>query len=71
MCSKALYDMPGLTWQGTLDDFWCAAPAAKPDRGLYQNFRSHLVATTQLNGSFYKPMKLAGSCTGLVWGSGR
>jgi len=67
VCGNALYDMPGLTWQGTLDDFWCAASTAKPDRGLYQRFRAYLVATTQLNGSFYKPMKLAGSRTGLVW----
>jgi capsular polysaccharide export protein len=68
VCGNALYDMPGLTWQGALNDFWCAAPASKPDHSLYQRFRDHLVATTQLNGSFYKPMKLTGSCTGLVWG---
>jgi len=71
VCGNALYDMPGLTWQGALDDFWCAAPAAKPDRGLYQRFRAHLVATTQLNGSFYKPLKLADSSTGLVVGVGQ
>lgn len=67
VCGNALYDMPGLTWQGALDDFWCAAPTAKPNRGLYQRFQNHLVAATQLNGSFYKPMKLSSSSTGLVW----
>jgi len=67
VCGKALYDMPGLTYQGTLDEFWCAAPDARPDRGLYQRFRDYLVAGTQLNGSFYKPLKGAGMCAGLVW----
>lgn len=71
VCGNALYDMPGLTCQGSLDDFWRMAPGAKPDRGLYQRFRDHLVATTQLNGSFYKPMKLPGSCTGLMWSVGQ
>lgn len=69
VCGKALYDMPGLTFQGALDQFWRAAPASRPDFALYQRFRDYLVARTQLNGSFYKPMKLAGSCAGVVWGS--
>ncbi|MDD1648792.1 MAG: capsular biosynthesis protein [Methylococcaceae bacterium] len=69
VCGKALYDMPGLTFQGSLDQFWRAAPDNKPDLALYRRFRDYLVARTQLNGSFYKPMKLAGSCAGLVWGS--
>ncbi|MDD1649169.1 MAG: capsular biosynthesis protein [Methylococcaceae bacterium] len=69
VCGKALYDMPGLTFQGALDQFWRAAPDSKPDLALYQRFRDYLVARTQLNGSFYKPMKLAGSRAGVVWGS--
>jgi capsular polysaccharide export protein len=59
--------MPGITYQGTLDDFWFAAPRARPDHELYQRFRAHLMAETQLNGSFYKPLKLPGVCAGLLW----
>jgi capsular polysaccharide export protein len=69
VCGNALYDMPGLTYQGTLDDFWKAAPDAKPDAELNRQFRNHLITNTQLNGSFYKPLKLPGSCAGLVWGT--
>lgn len=68
VCGKAFYDMQGLTYQGTLYEFWRAARAAKPDAELYRRFRDHLVSRTQLNGSFYKPLKLPGSSAGLVWG---
>jgi capsular polysaccharide export protein len=67
VCGNALYDLPGLTFQGPLDKFWSAAPRAKPDRSLYTRFRDHLVSTTQINGSFYKPIDNVGSFTGLVW----
>lgn len=68
VCGHALYDIPGLTYQGALDQFWSAAPGAKPDSRLYRRFCDHLVAKTQLNGSFYKPIEQAGNCSGLVWG---
>ena len=67
VCGNALYDIKGLTFQGSLDDFWMATADAKPDHDLYQRFRRYLVAKTQLNGSFYKPLKLPGSYTGLAW----
>ena len=70
VCGKSLYDLPGLTYQGSLDDFWRDAAHSKPDRHLYKRFKNHLVAQTQLNGSFYKPLKLSGSHAGLVWGVG-
>lgn len=67
VCGRALYDMPGLTYQGSLDDFWSDAPRHKPDAGLYRRFRSHLVAATQLNGSFYRRLPAQQSATGVVW----
>jgi len=67
VCGRALYDMPGLTHQGSLDTFWKATPVAIPDHGLYQNFRAHLVAKTQINGSFYRRLDKSGSATGLIW----
>ncbi|MCD6078145.1 MAG: putative Capsule polysaccharide export protein kpsS, partial [Ramlibacter sp.] len=67
VCGRALYDMPGLTYQGSLDDFWSDAPRHKPDPALYRRFRSHLVAATQLNGSFYRRLSGLQSATGVVW----
>ena len=67
VCGRALYDMPGLTYQGSLDDFWSEAPRHKPDPALYRRFRSHLVAATQLNGSFYRPLPGLESASGVVW----
>jgi len=67
VCGRALYNLPGLTYQGTLDEFWSQAQDFKPNRDLYQRFRTHLINRTQLNGSFYKPLKAVQSKTGLVW----
>ncbi|MBN3530479.1 capsular biosynthesis protein [Burkholderia cenocepacia] len=47
----AIYNMPGLTWQGELDDFWPDAPP--PDMNLYQAFLDYVVHHTQINGDFY------------------
>jgi capsular polysaccharide export protein len=51
---QALYDIPGLTAQAPLDQFWREAEASAPDQNLYRRFRAYLVRTTQLNGSFYR-----------------
>jgi capsular polysaccharide export protein len=66
-CRSAIYDMSGLTWQGDLDSFWPAAGAFRPDHALYVHFRAHVVRTTQINGSFYKPMLIPGSRAGLAY----
>ena len=50
---KAIYSMPGLTFQGSLDEFWQSD--FKPVKKLYQNFRRYLLDNRQLNGSFYCP----------------
>ena len=70
VCGRALYDMPGLTYRGSLDDFWAAAPHSQPDSELYQRFRSRLISETQINGSFYRPLKQHGSRTWLAYGPG-
>lgn len=64
---NALYDMPGLTYQGELDEFWRDAPTARPDAELYRRFRDGLISKTQLNGSFYKPLKVPEAVAGLIW----
>jgi capsular polysaccharide export protein len=48
---KAFYDMPGLTFQGNLDDFW--AYQAKPDRNLLNSVRKVVLHTTQINGNLF------------------
>lgn len=49
--SNPIYHMPGLTFQGTLDDFW--REGATPDAKLFQYFRDVVIHTTQVNGGFY------------------
>ncbi|WP_185643609.1 capsule biosynthesis protein [Burkholderia contaminans] len=47
----AIYNMPGLTWQGKLDEFWhCGDP---PDMHLYRAFLDYVMHHTQINGDFY------------------
>jgi capsular polysaccharide export protein len=67
VCGTALYDIQGLTYQGSLDDFWNHAEANSVNRMLFERFRSYLIQCTQLNGSFYRRLDPAGSCTGLIW----
>lgn len=70
VCGIATYDLPGLTFQGSLDAFWTAAPHCKVNRVLYERFRRHVISATQLNGSFYRRLDIPGSCAGLVWSLG-
>lgn len=66
-CGTALYDLPGLTFQGELDAFWQAAPSARPDQALFERFRDYLIRQTQLNGNFYRPLAGPDAQAGLVW----
>lgn len=51
---SAIYDMPGLTFQGSLDNFW--REAKKPDRELFMAFRDVIIYKTQINGNYYTKM---------------
>lgn len=64
---RAMYDMEGLTFQGSLDEFWQQAEHAQVDRQLFTNFRRYLIAHTQINGNFYKRLPETSSATGLRW----
>jgi capsular polysaccharide export protein len=48
---KAIYDMPGLTWQDGLHNFWRHAKA--PDERLFGAFLDYVIHHTQINGDFY------------------
>lgn len=47
----AIYDLPGLTFQGHLQDFW--VNGSPPDPGLFKAFRNTVIHTTQVNGDLY------------------
>jgi capsular polysaccharide export protein len=51
---EALFDMPGLTFQGPMPAFWNAPDSQPPSLELYRQFRAYLVQHTQINGSFYR-----------------
>jgi capsular polysaccharide export protein len=51
---RAIYDMEGLTYQGSLNRFWAACDTFKPDRDLVERFRSYVIDETQINANFYK-----------------
>ncbi len=46
----AVYDIPGLTYQGDLDSFWTAD--SKPDHELFLRYRQLMAEMTQVLGSF-------------------
>jgi capsular polysaccharide export protein len=48
---RAMFDMPGLTFQGTLDEFWRAG--TPPDAELFRAFRHVVLQRAQINGSFF------------------
>ncbi|MFC6519357.1 capsule biosynthesis protein [Undibacterium arcticum] len=47
----AIYDMAGLTCQASLEKFWVAP--GKVSKPLFDAFHRHVIATTQINGSFH------------------
>lgn len=48
---RAIYNLPGLTAQCTLDDFWTQRP--KPNARRYRLFRYFVLQESQINGNFY------------------
>ena len=67
VCGRAIYDLPGVSFSGLLSEFWTKAQDRKPDRRVIYGFHSYLIAHTQLNGSVYKRLPMAGSYSGVVW----
>jgi capsular polysaccharide export protein len=54
VCGVAVYDIEGLTFRGTLDEFWHGSQTFRPDHKLFARFRAYLIDRTQINGSLYK-----------------
>ncbi|BBP04813.1 capsular polysaccharide export protein [Sulfuriferula plumbiphila] len=55
--SDSIYNLPGLTFQGHLDEFW--RDGVKPDAELFRRFRNTVIHTTQVNGGFYSRQGIA------------
>lgn len=49
--SDSIYSLPGLTFQGGLDDFW--RDGEQPDAELFSRFRRVVIRATQIDGGFY------------------
>lgn len=65
VCGSAIYDVPGLTFQGERKDFWIQAHKSVPDKAVLQRFTHCLIAHTQLNGSFYRALPAWDNCSGV------
>lgn len=52
-CGKAIFDMEGLTFQGSLDAFWTTA--TPPDTATVNAFIAYLTKYSQINGALYAP----------------
>lgn len=66
-CSTAIYNFEGLSYQGSLDDFWKDAPNFSIDYDLYQRFKGYVIKHKQINGNFYKPLKESILKSGILW----
>ncbi|MDH5492227.1 MAG: capsular biosynthesis protein [Myxococcales bacterium] len=66
---RAIYDMPGLTHQGSLEAF--LSDPGEVDDALYRAFRRWLLAENQANGNFYRRLGDAQNATGIDWFPGR
>jgi capsule polysaccharide modification protein KpsS len=65
----AVYDLPGLTHQGSLESFW--ASPTPVDMELLRAFRGWLLRYNQASGSFYARAPRAPGATGIHWCEGR
>lgn len=63
----SMYDMVGLTYQGSLNSFWQDASDFKMDQTLHYKFINYLIQNSQVNGSFYKRLDCLTSLSGLNW----
>jgi capsular polysaccharide export protein len=65
-CGLAIYDIPGLTFQGSLNAFWSEAQSFRPDRQMVARFRAYVIDQTQINCSFYKGTVGDGICASMA-----
>jgi short-subunit dehydrogenase len=59
-----VFDVPGLTCQGSLDAFW--RERVRPDAALMRDFLRALVGTTQVKGGYYEAASQACAIAGFI-----
>jgi capsular polysaccharide export protein len=62
--SPAIYTVPGLTFEGSLDVFWRAA--TPPDAALFAAFRKALAASVQVRGTIYSRAGTRAAAAGIA-----
>lgn len=67
VCGSAFYNIEGLVFQGTLDEFWKGAKEFEVDTELYLKLQSYIIKNTQLNGNYYKKIPSAKSFSGVIF----
>jgi capsular polysaccharide export protein len=64
LLGQAIYDVPGLSFQGGLDDFW--TKAAPPDPDLLSAFLALLCSAYMVRGAFHQDSGLAAAVAGAI-----
>lgn len=67
VCGAAIYDLEGLTYQGSLNQFWNESASFQCDSELYKRFNGYVINHKQINGSFYRKLKSSDLECGIVW----
>lgn len=69
VCGQAVYNLPEISVQSSLDDFWEEAVNFEPKSQRVNQFLDFLMHTTQYNGSFYRRIsKLhCNNNSGVIW----
>ena len=62
---QAVFDIPGMSFQGTLDAFW--TEGAAPDAGLVRDFLLALSHTVQIRGTFFGKAGMAAAVNSAAW----
>ena len=67
VCGQAIYDIPYITAQTSLDDFWKEAQNNNPDPSHVHQYLYYLSKHTQHNGSFYRKLPHSNHYSGINW----
>ncbi len=65
VCGEAVYDIPQMCFQGSLNDFWQQAKEFIVNHELYDKYIAYLEQRCQVNGSFYRRIKNTDNYAGL------
>lgn len=67
VCGDAVYNLPQLTVQTSLHQFWQICDQFRPNKNLINLYLNYLCRHTQHNGSFYRKIKNSGNHSGVLW----